>query len=143
MNDINAPQNPMITAASLSQYAPQVGDAAAHAAALEEARLNSTVNTPQRLCHFMGQIYVESAGFTRMEENLDYRNPARLASLFRAVKGTADAAAVAQDLRPSPTGSMRTAWAMATRLVVTDGAIAARVTYSSRVVTITRDSATR
>jgi putative chitinase len=94
MNDVNAPQNPMITADSLRQYAPQVGDAAAHAAALEEARLNSTVNTPQRLCHFMGQIYVESAGFTRMEENLNYRNPARLASLFRAVKGTADAAAL-------------------------------------------------
>jgi putative chitinase len=88
-------QDPMITAARLSQFAPQVGDAAAtHAAALEAARVNSSVNTPQRLSHFMGQIYVESAGFTRLEENLNYRNPARLVALFRAVKDTADATAL-------------------------------------------------
>lgn len=84
----------MITADKLRQFAPQAGDVTAHAAALEAARLNSTVNTPQRLCHFLGQIYVESAHFTRMEENLNYRDPARLASLFRAVKDTADAAAL-------------------------------------------------
>jgi putative chitinase len=42
----------------------------------------------------MGQIYVESAGLTRMEENLHYRDPARLVSLFRAVKDTADATAL-------------------------------------------------
>src|SRR5215469_2396136 len=87
-------QDPMITAANLSQFAPQIGDAATHAAALEAARVNSSVNTPQRLCHFMGQIYVESAGFTRLEENLHYRDPARLVALFRAVKDTADAAAL-------------------------------------------------
>jgi putative chitinase len=87
-------QNPMITAATLSLFARQIGDAATHAAALESARLNSSVNTPQRLSHFMGQIYVESAGFTRMEENLHYKDPARLMLLFRAVKDTADAAAL-------------------------------------------------
>src|SRR5260370_19575647 len=42
----------------------------------------------------MGQIYVESAGLTRMEESLHYRDPARLVSLFRAVKDTADATAL-------------------------------------------------
>jgi len=94
MEETTAPQNPMVTADNLLQFAPQVGDAATHAAALEAARLTSSVNTPQRLCHFMGQIYVESAGLTRMEENLHYRDPARLVSLFRAVKDTADAAAL-------------------------------------------------
>ena len=94
MADTTASPNPMITAATLREFAPQVGDAATHAAALEAARLTSSVNTPQRLCHFMGQIYVESAGLTRMEENLHYRDPARLVSLFRAVKDTADATAL-------------------------------------------------
>jgi putative chitinase len=94
MEDTIPMQNPMITAATLSQFARQIGDAAMHAAALEAARLNSTVDTPQRLSHFMGQIYVESAGFTRMEENLHYKDPARLVSLFRAVKDTSDAAAL-------------------------------------------------
>jgi putative chitinase len=85
---------PMITADNLRRFAPSIGDAAAHSAALEAARQNSTVNTPQRLAHFMGQIFVETAGLTRMEENLNYRDPNRLVTLFRAVKDTADAAAL-------------------------------------------------
>jgi hypothetical protein len=56
--------NPIITADTLRNFAPQISDAPTHAAALEAARLNSSVNTAQRLCHFMGQIYVESAGLT-------------------------------------------------------------------------------
>lgn len=84
----------MITADNLRQFAPRISDAEAQADALETARQNSTVNTPQRLAHLMGQLFVESAGFTRMEENLNYRNPDRLAALFKAVKGPEDAAAL-------------------------------------------------
>lgn len=39
--------------------------AAKHFAAYE-------INTPLRLAHFMAQIHVESAGFTRLTENLNY-----------------------------------------------------------------------
>lgn len=81
----------MITAETLLKFAPHVADAQTHADALEAARLNSSVNTPRRLCAFMGQVYVETAGFTRMEENLNYRTPERLDAIFSAVKSTEDA----------------------------------------------------
>ena len=84
----------MIIADKLRQFAPRIGDAEAYAAALETARQESTVNTPRRLSHFMGQIFVESGGFTVMEENLNYKNPERLDALFSAVKGTDDAKAL-------------------------------------------------
>jgi putative chitinase len=85
----------MIIPDDLQQFAPLVADAAGTAVALEPARLASTVNTPRRLACFMGQIFVESAGFTRMEENLHYTHPDRLAALFpRSIKCTADAAAL-------------------------------------------------
>jgi putative chitinase len=84
----------MITAATLLKFAPRIGDAAMHATALEAARQTSTVNTPRRLCHFMGQVFVETAGFTVLEENLHYTKPDRLDAIFSAVKGTADAQAL-------------------------------------------------
>ena len=84
----------MITADKLLKFAPNIKDAAAHAAALEQARLTSSVNTPRRLCAFLGQIYVETAGLSVMEENLNYRNPERLDAVFSAVKGTSDASAL-------------------------------------------------
>ncbi len=84
----------MITAETLRKFAPKIKDAELHANALEEARKSSSVNTPRRLCHFMGQIYVETGGFTRMEENLNYKNPERLDAIFSAVKGTEDARAL-------------------------------------------------
>jgi putative chitinase len=84
----------MITADKLSGFAPSAKDAETQAAALEAARQASTVNTPARLAHFMGQVSVESAGFARMEENLNYKNPERLAAVFKSVKGTDDAAAL-------------------------------------------------
>lgn len=43
------------------------------------------INTPNRIGAFIGQIMIESAGFTRLEENLRYTSPARLIKLFRAV----------------------------------------------------------
>lgn len=84
----------MITAEKLTQFAPRIKNAQQHAEALEKARQASSVNTPRRLCAFLGQIYVETGGFTTMEENLNYRDAARLDAIFSAVKGTADAQAL-------------------------------------------------
>ena len=84
----------MITADTLRKFAPGIGNADQHAAALEEARAASSVSTARRLCHFMGQVFVETAGFTAMVENLNYRNPERLDAVFSAVHGTADAQAL-------------------------------------------------
>jgi putative chitinase len=69
-------------------------DARVHADALEDARLNSSVNTNRRLTHLLGQLFVESCGFTVMEENLKYKNAERLDAIFSAVKGVADAKAL-------------------------------------------------
>ena len=84
----------MITADKLRHFAPRICNAEACADALEKARQQSTVNTPRRLAHFMGQVFVESAGFTVMEENLNYKSPERLDAVFSAVKGIEDAKAL-------------------------------------------------
>lgn len=84
----------MITAETLRKFAPRIKEPDVHASALEAARQNSTVTTARRLCHFMGQIFVETGGFTSMVENLNYRNPARLDALFSAVRGLDDARAL-------------------------------------------------
>ena len=52
------------------------------------------MNSARRLCHFMGQVFVETAGFTVLEENLNYKNPDRLDMIFSAVKGRDDAVAL-------------------------------------------------
>jgi putative chitinase len=84
----------MIDVDSLLAFAPHAFRPDEQADALEAARANSTVTTARRLCHFMGQIYVESVGFTRLEENLNYRNPERLEAVFKAVHGIGDAQAL-------------------------------------------------
>jgi putative chitinase len=84
----------MITADTLRKFAPSIVDAEVHAQALETARKGSSVNTPRRLCHFMGQVFVETGGLKVLEENLNYRNPERLDMVFSAVKGTVDAKAL-------------------------------------------------
>lgn len=81
----------MITAETLRQFAPGIKDAKTHAAALEAARQNSSLTTPARLCHFLGQIFVETGGFTAMTENLNYKTPELLVKNFSAVKGIDDA----------------------------------------------------
>jgi putative chitinase len=84
----------MITADKLREFAPNVKDAETQAAALEAARQASTVNTPGRVAHFLGQVFVESAGFTAMEERFNYR-PERLLAVFgKHVKDIADATAL-------------------------------------------------
>lgn len=84
----------MITAEKLLQYAPRIKNAQLHADALEKARLTSSIDSPRRLCAFLGQIYVETGGFLRMEENLNYTTPEVLDRVFLAVKGTDDAKAL-------------------------------------------------
>ena len=84
----------MITAEKLLKFAPNIKDVAAHAAALEAARKESTVDNVRRLCAFLGQISVETGGFTLMEENLNYRNPERLDAVYSKVKGVEDAKAL-------------------------------------------------
>jgi putative chitinase len=84
----------MITAETLRKFAPKIKDLEIHASALEDARKTSSVTTPRRLCHFMGQIFVETNGFTSMVENLNYRDPNRLDAIFSAVHGIDDARAL-------------------------------------------------
>ena len=84
----------MITAETLRRFAPKINNPEVHASALEGARRASSVTTPRRLCHFMGQIFVETGGFASMVESLRYRDPARLDALFSAVRGIEDARAL-------------------------------------------------
>jgi putative chitinase len=85
----------MITAEKLARFVPSARPtAAAHAEALEAARHGSSLNTTRRVAAFLGQIFVETGGFTAMVENLNYKDPARLDGLFRAVNGLADARAL-------------------------------------------------
>jgi putative chitinase len=81
----------MIDVDSLLAFAPRAFRPEEQADGLEAARTESSVTTARRLCHFMGQMYVESVGFTRLEENLRWRDPERLDAIFKAVRGTADA----------------------------------------------------
>lgn len=84
----------MITPETLRRFAPKSRMPDAHARALEATRIHSSVDTPRRLCHFLGQVFVETGGIAHMIENLNYRNPARLDAIFRAVRGIADAKAL-------------------------------------------------
>lgn len=81
----------MITPETLLKFAPKIKDVITHSSALEQARKSSTVTTLRRLHHIMGQIFVETAGFTAFVENLNYKNPERFDAIFSAVKGVEDA----------------------------------------------------
>ena len=84
----------MITAETLRKFAPKIKDPEIHASALEDARQTSSVTTARRLCHFLGQVFVETGGFAIMVENLNYKDPARLDGIFSAVHGSEDARAL-------------------------------------------------
>jgi len=84
----------MITADTIKRFAPRCSQPQLHAAALEAARVNSSVNTPRRLAHFMGQVLVETDGLTALVENMAWRDPVRLDAIFSAVRGVDDAQAL-------------------------------------------------
>lgn len=85
---------PMITVQKLHLLAPNATRLEEHATALEAARRASSVDTPRRLAHFLGQVMVETGGLTAMVENLNYRSPERLDMIFKAVRGVDDARAL-------------------------------------------------
>lgn len=61
----------LITPAQLAALSPNC-DAEVLAPALSGAADERDIDTPNRLAHWLGQLYTESAGFTRMVENLSY-----------------------------------------------------------------------
>lgn len=44
------------------------------------------INTPRRVAGFIGQYSHETSGFTRLEENLYYTDPTRIAKMFSALR---------------------------------------------------------
>lgn len=80
-----------LTTEQLHRFAPACQNPANHAAAIAAALPGSSITNPLILAHFLGQVYVECAGFRRLEENLRYSNPERLDQMFSAVRGLADA----------------------------------------------------
>lgn len=61
-----------VTESTLTRFASNC-DATSVVAALAAACTHYEINTSRRLTHFLGHIYHESNGFTRLHENLDYR----------------------------------------------------------------------
>ena len=85
----------MITLDLLLKFAPHAVEPDSQATALETARKASSVNTPERLACFMGQVFVETQGLQVFSENLTYHNPNRLLQVYpHEVRGLTDAAAL-------------------------------------------------
>jgi putative chitinase len=82
-----------ITAERLRVVCPRLtlAQAEVHAEALEHARPVAALNTAARIRHFVAQCAHETGDFRRLTENLNYRDPAQLDRLFKAVRGLADA----------------------------------------------------
>ncbi len=64
----------MIAGDDFARFAPRLaaGDAARWAALLSAQAQASGIDTPRRIAHWMAQMSVECAGFTRLVEDLDY-----------------------------------------------------------------------
>lgn len=65
-----------------------------YAEPFKKACAEFNLNTPDLQAALLGQMGVETGLLTRMSENLNYRDPARLDALFSAVRGVADAQAL-------------------------------------------------
>lgn len=81
----------MITANILIALGAPAVKASSYASALESGRNMAYCSTPLRMAHFLAQTGIESAHFSRLEENLNYTDPDRLDKMFSAVQGHADA----------------------------------------------------
>lgn len=83
----------MITVATLIAAGIGPTQARQFAEPLAAACRRFDITTPPRVAGFLAQCNVESAGFTRLEENLNYRRPERLRDIFPSrVKSLDDAA---------------------------------------------------
>ena len=84
-----------LTCAGLMAYAAERGvdkDLLDRARHLAPEMVAAKILTPLRIGHFLATLCVESQGFTRDQEDLNYRTPERLDGLFSAVHGVEDAA---------------------------------------------------
>ena len=54
------------------------------------------IDTPRRMAAFIGEYSHETSGFTRLEENLYYTDPARIAQMFSALREVEKARAFAR-----------------------------------------------
>lgn len=82
----------MITVGALILAGVPPTQARQFAEPLAQACSRFDINTPARVAGFVAQCRVESADFTRLEENLRYRTPEVLDRTFRSVVGLDDAA---------------------------------------------------
>jgi len=71
MNVGKAPGPGLINADKLRLFAP-LSNYVALAPMLDREAGRCEINTPRRICHWLAHLYVESAGFTRLVENLNY-----------------------------------------------------------------------
>jgi putative chitinase len=81
----------LISPSRLRVFAPNC-DAAKWAPALAAAASAFQINTPRRVSHWLGQLHHESAGFTRLVENLNY-SAIRLTQVWPGRFPTVEAAA--------------------------------------------------
>lgn len=86
----------MISASQLAHLAPDC-DAEALAGPLSAAAVEGEIDTPLRLAHWLGQLHVESDGFTRLVEDLDYSAPRLMAVWPSRFRSLSEAAACAHD----------------------------------------------
>jgi putative chitinase len=61
-----------ITGTDLKQFLPLLNDSDVWATVLDEACQQCAIDTGERIAAFLAQIAYESAGFRRLEENLNY-----------------------------------------------------------------------
>jgi putative chitinase len=78
-----------IDAKALLTLNPRLGPERAQlfAQVLDAARDDAELNSPRRICNFLGQVAVETGGFTSLIESTAYKDPERLDALFKNVQG--------------------------------------------------------